>query len=142
MIKNFFKVPPHSTLASTALFLVRLGVGCAFLIHGWQKMQSPMSWMPPGSPVPGFFQFLAAFSEFGGGLAWVLGLLTPLASLGIFFTMVVAVCTHAFMLKDPFVNLTGGRSFELPLAYLLTSILILALGPGKISLDAKIFGQR
>jgi len=41
--------------------------------------------------VPGFLQGLAALSEFGGGLALIAGLLTPLAAFGIACTMVVAV---------------------------------------------------
>src|ERR1044071_3379761 len=61
------------------LLLIRLVVGSAFMLHGWGKIQHPFSWMGPESPVPGFFQLLAAISEFGGGLAWILGLLTPLA---------------------------------------------------------------
>ena len=33
-----------------------------------------------GAAVPGALQALAAVAEFGGGLCWVLGALTPLAS--------------------------------------------------------------
>src|SRR6187397_750178 len=96
--------------ASIALLLFRLIVGTAFVFHGWGKIQSPMSWMGPDSPVPGFLQFLAALSEFGGGIAWVLGLLTPVASLGVGITMTVAVCMHAIVMKDPFVASGPGQS--------------------------------
>jgi uncharacterized membrane protein YphA (DoxX/SURF4 family) len=58
-----------------------------------------------------------SISEFGGGLAWILGLLTLLASLGIAFTMAVAFSFHAFMRGDPFVSMTGGPSFELAALY-------------------------
>jgi putative oxidoreductase len=88
------------------------------------------------------FQFLAALSEFGGGIAWILGLLTPIASLGIGCTMAVAVHMHLIVRHDPFVNLTGGMSYEPALVYLGVAILILALGPGTCSLDAKVFGKR
>jgi putative oxidoreductase len=98
--------------------------------------------MGPQAPVPGLFQFLAAISEFGGGIAWILGLLTPLAALGIGCTMTVAVSMHSMMLHDPFVSLTGGRSYELASAYLCIAVLLLVLGPGKFSLDAKLFGER
>ena len=98
--------------------------------------------MGPESPVPGFFQLLAAVSEFGGGVAWVIGLLVPFASLGIGFTMMVAVSMHSMVLHDPFVNLTGGRSYELAAAYLCVAVLLFAMGPGKLSLDSKIFGER
>ncbi len=98
--------------------------------------------MGPQSPVPGFFQLLAAISEFGGGIAWILGLLTPLAALGIGCTMTVAVSMHSMVLKDPFVNLAGGPSFELASAYLCIAILLLVMGPGRFSLDSKLFGER
>ena len=132
----------HPPLASAALFLLRLIVGAAFVFHGWGKIQNPWSWMGPSAAIPGFFQFLAAVSEFGGGIAWVLGLLTPIASLGIGCTMTVAVYTHLIVRQDPFVNLTGGMSYEPALVYWGISILILALGPGKFSLDNKLFGER
>ena len=141
-VKRFFLVPSRKQSESTALLLLRLVAGAAFMIHGWGKIQTPFGWMGPSAPVPGFFQFLAALSEFGGGLAWILGLLTPLASLGIAFTMAVAVSTHAFVLKDPFVNPTGGSSYELASVYFTVAILLILIGPGKFSLDSKLFGER
>ncbi len=142
-IKLFLQTMPHKTnFASVALLLLRLIVGVAFLYHGWGKIQNPFAWMPPTAPVPGFFQFLGAISEFGGGIALILGLLTRLASLGLGFTMAVAVLMHAVVMGDPFVNMTGGSSFEPALGYLGISILFLALGAGKFSLDSKIFGER
>ncbi len=99
--------------------------------------------MPPESPIPGIFQFLAAFSEFGGGIAWILGLVFPLASLGMAFTMVVAVYFHAVMLGDPFVSSGPGMgSYEPALLYLGISVLFILMGPGKYSLDAKLFGSK
>lgn len=142
MLKRFLQPVPQPTTASFALLLLRLIVGVAFVIHGWQKIQNPLGWMGPQSPVPGFFQLLAAVSEFGGGIAWILGLLVSLASLGIGFTMAVAVSMHSMVLHDPFVNLTGGRSYELASAYLCVAILLLVMGPGRFSLDAKVFSER
>ncbi|PTL75680.1 DoxX family protein [Vitiosangium sp. GDMCC 1.1324] len=141
-LKRYLQPVPLPTFGSGALLLLRLIVGAAFVFHGWGKIQSPWGWMGPQSPVPGFFQFLAALSEFGGGIAWILGLLTPLASLGIACTMTVAVNMHLLVRKDPFVNPTGGTSYEPALVYLGIAILLLALGPGRFSLDAKVFGER
>ncbi len=98
--------------------------------------------MGPEGFAPGVLQALAALSEFGGGLAWVFGLLTRLASLGVASTMVVAFSTHAFLRGDPFVSKTGGPSFELAAVYLCIALLLIALGPGRISLDRKVFGPR
>lgn len=142
IFQQFLRSPRHSTPASISLLILRLVAGAAFVIHGWQKVQTPGEWMGPDAGFPSIFQFLAAISEFGGGIAWALGLLTPLASLGIVSTMSVAVFMHMMVLRDPFVNLTGGSSYELASAYLCISILLLILGPGKFSLDNKIFGER
>ena len=83
-------------------------------------------------------QGLAALSEFGGGIAWMIGLLTPLASLGIGCTMAVAVGMHVLG-GDPFV--ARGASYELAAVYLCLSILFIASGPGRFSLDANLFGR-
>ena len=132
----------HSPCASTALLALRLIAGAAFLFHGWGKITNPFSWMGPDTPVPGILQFLAALSEFGGGLAWILGLLTSVASLGMAVTMTVAALMHLIVRNDPFVSATGGPSYELALVYLGISVVFLALGPGIFSLDAKVFGTR
>lgn len=141
-VKRCFQVPAQLSCASTALLVLRLIAGVAFMYHGWGKIQSPMTWMGPESAVPGFLQFLGALAEFGGGIAWILGFLTPLASFGMAATMVGAVILHAIVMKDPFVNMTGGTSYELALLYLGISFLFLMIGPGKFSLDAKVFGPR
>jgi len=140
--KCFQVVPQCCTFTSVALLLLRLVAGYAFMVHGWGKIQSPMGWMPPDSGVPGVFQALAAIAEFGGGLAWILGLLTPLASLGIAITMTVAACMHLLVLKDPLVSSTGGSSAELATVFLCVSLVLMSVGPGKFSLDSKVFGTR
>ena len=122
---------------STGLLLLRLVAGLAFVLHGWGKIQAPFSWMGPDGP-PGILQFLAAISEFGGGILWILGLLTPLASLGILFTMLGALFIVHLPSGDPFVG--QGGSFELPLVYIAVALLFLLAGPGRFSLDAQLFG--
>lgn len=144
MRRNIFAPKNQSTTVSLVLLILRLIAGTAFIIHGWLKIQNPASWVPPGAPIsiPAFFQILAAVSEFCGGIAWILGLLTPLASFGIGCTMAVAVYFHAIVFRDPFVNLTGGHAFELPLLFLGLAVSLLITGPGQFSLDAKIFVER
>ena len=140
-IQKLFSVPEHPTGADLALLLTRCVAGLAFMMHGWGKIQNPFGWMGPEASVPGIFQALAALSEFGGGLAWIIGLLTPLASLGIAFTMAVAFSMHAFVNGDPFVS-HGGSSSESAAVYFCISVLLIAIGPGRFSLDRSIFGPR
>lgn len=141
-LKRIFATPEHSSFGDVALLLLRLVAGVAFMLHGWGKIQQPFGWMGPESNVPAIFQALAALSEFGGGLAWVLGLLTPLASLGLTFTMAVATSLHAFVRHDPFVSGSGGPSYEPALGYLAVAVVLMALGPGRWSLDRRLFGRR
>lgn len=140
-IKACMKISNLDSKISTAFLVIRIVVGIAFLFHGWGKIQNPFGWMPEGSPIPGFLQFLAALSEFGGGIALILGCLTRLAAFGMGFTMLVATYMHAMVFGDPFVS-KGGGSFELPLMYLTICILFLVAGPGKYSVDQKLFGTK
>jgi len=140
-LKRLFSVPRHSTFPDVALLLIRVVAGLAFMLHGWGKIRNPFGWMGPDAFAPGVFQALAAVSEFGGGLAWILGLLTPLASLGIASTMAVAFFMHAVMRGDPFVS-AGGSSYELAAVYFCIAVLLIAIGPGRLSLDRTLFGPR
>ncbi len=123
------------------LLLVRVVFGLGIALHGWGKIQKPFTWMGPDAPVPGFLQALAALSEFGGGIALILGLLTPLALLGLAITMIVAITTVHLKAGHPFVARGGGPSFELAALYLTVSLFVLIAGPGRLSLDAILFGR-
>ena len=90
-IMDFLKPPRMSSRASLGLLILRFVAGLAFMHHGYGKIQHPFTWMGADSGTPGFLQGLAALSEFGGGLAWILGLLTPVASFGLLCTMAVAL---------------------------------------------------
>lgn len=133
---SFLFPPPPSGRFGVVLLLLRVVAGAAFMFHGWPKIQNPLGWMGDTSSMPSPLQALAALSEFGGGLAWVLGLVTPLASAGILSTMSVAVWTHAVVRGDPFVGM--GASYELALVYAAIALVLMVFGPGKISFDAMI----
>lgn len=141
-MKKFFAPYNLPVAIDLALLLIRLVCGYAFVLHGWGKIQHPINWMGPQSATPAVFQALAAFSEFGGGIALIVGLFTRLASLGILCTMGVAVYTHAVAMGDPFMNPKGGSSFEPASVYFCVAVVLLAAGAGRFSLDKLIFGDR
>ncbi len=76
-------------------------------------------------------------------MAWMLGLVTPLASFGLACTMAGAVWLHAVVLHDPFVAPgPGAGSYEPASVYLCVAILLLLAGPGRFSADRIIFGEK
>src|SRR5207244_530992 len=134
---------------AVGLLAVRLVVGAALILHGWPKIKNPFGWMDGmgPSPPPGLLQAAAAVAEFGGGIAWILGALTPLFS----FLLVCNMTTAAFMVHvphgDPFVamNRPGApyvASSELAFVYLAVAVLLLLAGPGALSVDALLFGGK
>jgi putative oxidoreductase len=126
------------------LLVFRLVMGAAFILHGWPKIQNAFHWMDhmPDVPIPPpYLQALAALAEFGGGIGLILGLLTPLAALGIACNMVVAIAMVHVPQGHPFVR-PSGPSFELAAVYLAGAILLVLTGPGVLSLDALFFRPR
>ena len=87
-----------------ALLILRIGIGFMFILHGYPKITGGIEkWVGIGSYgmgslgihiFPAFWGFMAAFSEFVGGIMILLGLYIRYFSLLLFITMLVAVCTH------------------------------------------------
>jgi putative oxidoreductase len=153
---------------AAGLLIVRLVFGLGIMLHGWQKIQSPggpAGWMnpPPAATggthadgkhedkepekkaaprqVPAFFQALATMAEFSGGLGIIVGLLTPLASLGLICNMLVALFMVHLPQSHPFVGAPGQHSYEPAAGYLAVALLLLLTGPGAWSLDAWLVGR-
>ncbi len=137
-LKSLLYYSGCSTAVSLALLFLRVVVGLAFLLYGWAKFESPFGWMGPDSVMPGILQALAAVSEVGGGLGWILGFLTRPAALGLCCTMTVATGVHISN-GDPFLG--PWPAYEHSLSYLAVALLLLAAGPGRFSIDALVFGR-
>jgi putative oxidoreductase len=87
--------------------------------------------------IPAPFAFLAIAAEFFGGLGLIFGLLTRVASFGIFSNMVVAIAMvhHQFGF---FVNWTGaqkGEGYEYHLLAIAITAFLMIRGAGAGSVD-------
>jgi putative oxidoreductase len=125
------------------LLLLRAVVGIAMAGHGTQKL---FGWFGGpgrkgtaemfgslGFPATASMALLAGLAETGGVL-FALGLLTPLAALGIAVVMLNAIGSVHW--PKGFWNTEGG--YEYPLVVLTVAVSIAAIGPGRFSLDRAI----
>jgi len=85
------------------LLILRVGIGASFMVHGFPKLAGGADkWARLGKAMevfgvdfaPVFWGFMAAFSEFGGGLLLALGLVFRPACGLLLSTMVVAAAMH------------------------------------------------
>ena len=126
---------------SLGLLILRVVVGLTLTAHGAQKLFG--WWGGPGIATwiqgvgklrirpAAAWAWIAALSEFGGGLLLAVGLLSPLGSLAIAGAMLVAVATVHW--ANGFWNGKRGYEFNLTLFASVTAVAL--AGPGTYSLD-------
>ncbi|WP_297085925.1 DoxX family protein [uncultured Draconibacterium sp.] len=132
--KKLFQTKLNNTRVDLSLLILRLASGGFMLTHGWPKLQRLLAGeMKFGDPLglgPELSLILAVFAEVFCAILVVLGLGTRLAVIPLIVTMAVAAfITH------------GADSFarkELALFYLVSYVILLLMGSGKISVDRLI----
>jgi putative oxidoreductase len=120
-----------------ALLILRMGAGALMLTHGYPKLMRILDGnFSFGDPIgigPVASLILVTIAEFLCSLFVMAGFLTRASLLPLMFTMIVAAfIAHA---GDPF----GDK--ELPIFFLISFTALFLTGPGKYSLDQKLFSK-
>ena len=126
-----------------ALLVFRVAVGAVMLAHGLNhiygggKIAGTARWFESLGMRPGIVHaWLASLSEVAGGIALILGLLTPLGGAAVIGVMLVAWITNhrgnGFFIFRP------GEGWEYVMTLTFCGLALAVLGPGEWSLDEAI----
>ena len=122
------------------LLVLRIGIGLMFILHGAPKLfDGPEKWVKIGTAMaslgigfaPAFWGFMAAVSEFFGGICLILGVVFRPACILLTITMLVAAISHLSRGDG-----LGGASHAIELGIVFLSLIL--IGAGKYSLDEKL----
>jgi putative oxidoreductase len=133
-------------IQSPLLLVIRLYWGWQFVQTGKGKLlhleKTASFFASLNIPAPKLNAIMAASTETVGGLLLLLGLFSRFASPALISVMCVAYATAdreallgAFTNPDKFLGAD-------PFLFLFASVIIFAFGPGRISLDALLFGDK
>ncbi len=117
--------------------LLRLTLGILMLFHGIAKMRygvSGIEGMLQNHGLPGFLAYGVFIGEVLAPLLVISGFYARIGGVIIAFNMVVAIAlAHGSQLFD--IGKSGGWALELQGFFLLTSIVVALIGPGKFSIN-------
>lgn len=131
-MKRTFNTTLNHTAVDLGLLILRIGIACFMLAHGWPKLMKLMAggeiqFLDPFGlgAKPSFI--LAIFAEVFCSILILLGLATRWATIPLIITMLVAIfIAHAT---------DGFQKQELPAHFVLVYVFLLISGPGKYSFD-------
>ena len=127
-------------LQSPFLLLIRVVFGIQLIQSGWGKLmniQKPIDYFTTlGIPLPVENAWLVSFTELFGGTLLALGLLSRLTMVPLTINFIVAyITTEQQGLKDLLKFDTDAFVADAAFPFLATVVIVLAFGPGVLSLD-------
>jgi len=130
-----------------AMLLLRVGIGLVFIPHGYPKVfgeggAAAFAADVPNYHLPVFLGYVAAYAEMFGAVLLIAGFLTRLDALLLAGTM--AAAAFLVQLPDALYGLQPGaskfmeamRAMEMPFTLMIGCLVLVLLGPGRISIDA------
>lgn len=147
LLATLLRTSPSALGTDVAVVSVRVALVWIFIYYGAGKLFasfngpgihrtavffSTTAHLHPG----GLFAIVAGVIEFGAAVALAIGLMSRLAALALFGDQVVAMITVSWVHGINSLSATPGYEFNLMLAA--SSLVIVGLGAGRLSLDAVV----
>ena len=130
------------TANDVGMLVLRLGLGIIFFLHGSQKVFGWFGGHPLDQSVAAMaamhiaapLAYLSILTEFLGGIALILGVLSRIAGIGLTINMIVAIALVHF--KNGFFMMGGpkGPGYEYNIALIAMALAVAIAGPGSISI--------
>ncbi|WP_209329850.1 DoxX family protein [Lunatimonas salinarum] len=121
-----------------ALLILRVGASTMLLTHGWAKITNFSERLNTFADPIGLGSALSLqlviFAEFFCAILLILGFMSRVVLIPLIINMVII--TFIVHGEDPF------NRQELPLMFLVTFVVLMLAGPGRLSLDAQILRKR
>ena len=134
-------VPNLSRFGDFGLVALRLAIGIIFLVHGTLKWK--MWAMEPSESLSAsmltIFKILS-IAEPLGAIGIIIGLLTPYAAIGLSTVMIGVIIRKISVMHLSFMA-RGATGWEFDTMILAGLVCLLFLGPGKYSVDQKLFAE-
>ncbi len=118
------------SLGVLAALPLRAAMGAAFVAHGYPKLNRQAIERMKVLGLPTAATAAGALTEFVGGIALIIGFLTPLAALLIALEMVGTTLLSKFRMHKNFL-----LGYELDMTYLAGALTLFLLGGGPLSID-------
>jgi putative oxidoreductase len=138
-------VPHVCFRQSLALLVMRVSFGLALWFSGYSHLHNydmmVKRFTDWGVPLPGLNVYISGCTEAGGGLLLLFGIATRLISIPLFFNFIVAYVTAS---RNKLVQMIAGPGHwegvadvvnDDAMPFLVMSLIAMAFGPGKISVD-------
>ena len=128
-------------LQPLALLVMRLTLGAIMVVHGSQKVFGGLHQFAQavhGMGMPAWLAYVAAFTEFLGGLMILAGFFTRFAALAVCIDLIVAI--WKVHLHQGMLIANGKVGYEFALSAATIAFALIFFGGGPISLDHAIRG--
>lgn len=119
--------------AGVGMLGVRIALGAIFIVHAFPKFEPWFSGFLEEQGFPAWIQYPIAVGELVPGIMLVAGVLSRMSG-----AVIAAIMLGVFITIDGFMALTGDKGMEYHLILFAAAILVMVMGPGRLSASSAL----